>query len=295
MQGRALGLTEGPLQQDLYHSLADADASQQATHYIGIVFFHSLQAFRAQLQAQITIWAQLQTCDLVILSKRCRTVQAGFLMQEQAQKLLADMALLYHRACNKMSPLLFPRTSQGFGRSVQASGDAVGLCCSGGGPCHCYRAPSRSITSLHYSRLHKPQMLKDKDTEPHAEWYRARRRRRRMVTWVQAEHSRVYQSCRCDSSCPGGPTYRLVASAKEKPVLMVQWYTPPCTSVMHISQAYQSCTSVTHISHAHQSGISVVHISRAHQSCSSVTHISHAHHSSTSSYFMHSIVTGIDT
>ena len=50
VQGRALALTQGPLQQDLYHSLADADASQQAYHYIGIVFFHSLQECRAQVQ-----------------------------------------------------------------------------------------------------------------------------------------------------------------------------------------------------------------------------------------------------
>ena len=194
-------------------------------------------------------------------------------MQEQAQKLLADMVLLYHRACNKMSLVLLPRTSQGFCRSCKLQVMQLGRW----GPCHCYWAPSRNIATVHYSRLHKPQMLKDKDTEPHAEWYNARRGRRRMVTWVQAEHSRVYQSCRCDSSCPGGPTYRLVASAKEKPVLMVQWYTGPCTSVMHISQAHQSCTPVVHISYAHQSCTSVRNISRAHQSCSSVTHISHAH------------------
>ena len=40
-------------------------------------------------------------------------------MQEQAQKLLADMVLLYHRACNKMSLVLLPRTSQGFCRSCK--------------------------------------------------------------------------------------------------------------------------------------------------------------------------------
>lgn len=102
----------------------------------------------------------------------------------------------------------------------------------------------------------------------HTEWYRVGTRRR-MVTWVQAEHSRVYQSCRWVSSCPGGPTYRLVASAKEKPVLMVQWYTAPCTSVIHISHAHQSRTSVMHINHVQQS-------------C-------------TSPYFMHSPVTGKDT
>ena len=102
--------------------------------------------------------------------------------------------------------------------------------------------PSRNITTLHYSRVHKPHMRsKTRTQKQHTEWYRARRTRR-IVTWVQAEHSRVYQSCRWDSSCPGCPTYRLVASAKEKPVLMVQWYTAPCTSVMHISHAHQSCT-----------------------------------------------------
>ena len=72
-----------------------------------------------------------------------------------------------------------------------------------------------------------------------------------MVTWAQAEDSRVHQACRCDSSCWGCPTYRLVASAKENPVLMVQWYTAPCTSVMRISHAHQSCTSIRHMCTLH--------------------------------------------
>jgi len=42
--------------------LADAHASQQTSHYIGIVFFHCLQAIRAQTQVQITLLTQLQRC-----------------------------------------------------------------------------------------------------------------------------------------------------------------------------------------------------------------------------------------
>ncbi len=87
-------------------------------------------------------------------------------MRKQAQKPLADMVLLYHGACNRLSLLLFPRIHQGFCRSVQASGDAVELCCSGGGPCHCYRAP---LKEHHNTTLQQgaqaPHALKDKNTE----------------------------------------------------------------------------------------------------------------------------------
>lgn len=58
------------------------------------------------------------------------------------------------------------------------------------------------------------------------------------LTWVQAEESRECQPCRWDSSLSGRPTYRLVASAREKPVLMVQWYTAPCTTTAMQSLCY---------------------------------------------------------
>ena len=65
------------------------------------------------------------------------SVQAGFLIRKQAQKLLAGMVLLDHRACNKVVTFaIYKRKSGVFCRSVQALGDADRLCCSGGGPGH---------------------------------------------------------------------------------------------------------------------------------------------------------------
>jgi len=80
-------------------------------------------------------------------------------MTLQAQKPLANMALLDHETCNKLPLLPFPTIPQGFCRPVQASAIMqTGSAAQVGAHAIATGLPPSNITLLRYTRVHMPHM-----------------------------------------------------------------------------------------------------------------------------------------